>query len=202
MIIKVCGLTQIDNINAVLQSNIDMVGLNFYPNSKRFISQPLSNINSKVVGVFVNESMETILTKANEFNLDYVQLHGTETPEFVRIVAQHYPIIKAIGILEEKDIKVVSLYTDATYILLDKKSPMHGGTGQKFDWDLLQAYNTDIPFILAGGIGPSDYEALIKINHPQFAGLDLNSQFEIAPGLKDPDLIREFTNIIYNTNNH
>ena len=199
MIIKVCGLTNKSNIEELETScNISMVGLNFYDKSKRFIDikkvdiDEFSTIKSLKVGVFVNAELSYIEDHIDAFDLDFVQLHGNESIDFVDEVANITNVIKAIGVESKEDFINARLYRSCEYLLFDKKSPIHGGTGLQFDWKLLKYYTGETPFLLAGGISPEDFKVVKEIKHNHFAGIDLNSKFETSPGIKNINLIRGF----------
>jgi phosphoribosylanthranilate isomerase len=193
MLYKVCGLKYPGNISDVLNLNPDFVGFNFYPKSPRYIkseelviAQSYNYGKTKKVGVFVNESYDRIIDDVHHYGLDYVQLHGNESPEEAMKVNEKVPVIKAIGIETKEDMESIADYKGCCdYILLDKKSASFGGTGVPFDWDLLQYYPLQMPFFLAGGISSQNITRALALKHPQLAGLDLNSGFEDAPGLKD-----------------
>jgi phosphoribosylanthranilate isomerase len=194
MIIKVCGITKMDQFNWLDRHGITMIGLNFYTQSKRFISQPLTGIKSaskaKKVGVFVNPELPFLLDKVDEYNLDLVQLHGDESKEFCQVVAKHITIIKAFGVDENFSFADTESYLNsASYFLFDTKSPAYGGSGKKFNWHKLSQYQLDKPFLLSGGIQLEDIPAIIDLNFSALAGIDVNSGFEISPGIKDLDKI-------------
>jgi phosphoribosylanthranilate isomerase len=197
MLVKVCGLTRNDNIEEICSlKGIDMVGFNFYPLSPRFTN--FQNLrmsdNPKVtsVGVFVGEKIEKVKEIVEVLSLNYVQLHSLEDQKYIDQCNEFCKVIKAVGIESEKDIKRAKEFTGCTYLLFDKKSKEHGGTGKKFDWDLISKYEGNSPFLLAGGIGPEDVISIKKIDHPMFAGIDINSLFEDSPGIKNVKLISEF----------
>ncbi len=196
MIIKVCGITHQDNLNNIAQLPVDMIGFNFYRGSIRYIMRHYElrtdHINKDHVGVFVDESIDVIKEKIAEYDLDYIQLHGEENTEFCKQVAQLAKVIKVFEITPDFNFDKTLAFEFCDLFLFDTWSPGHGGTGKKFDWKILKKYTGKVPFILAGGIAPGDVEALRKIKHPQFHGVDLNSKFEMTPGFKDVDAIREF----------
>ncbi len=190
MIVKVCGITRADQFNLLAQMGVDMVGLNFYPPSKRYVSDQIAGISSATitdrVGVFVNPSMSGLLDKIAAFSLDMVQLHGDETPEFCRQVADFIPVIKAFGINDDFDFATLRPYMDSvTYFLFDTKTGQYGGSGQKFNWQQLDNYRLTTPFLLSGGLRLADIPAIAKLPYPQLAGIDVNSGVEISPGVKD-----------------
>ena len=198
MIVKVCGLKDEENITDLLQLPIDYIGLIFYEESPRYVDKPLSipkGKSIKKVGVFVNSSIEYITQKIQAYQLDYMQLHGSETVQFCQELLDlcHIPIIKAISVATEEDMKLANTYSSvAEILLLDTKVATHGGSGIKFDWNIIHKYQADIPFLLSGGICPEDAEAIKSIDHKQFLGIDLNSKFEISPGYKDVKLLKPF----------
>lgn len=195
-IIKVCGLMQADNIQAVEQLGVEMIGLNFYPKSPRFIYQMPSYLplEAKRVGIFVNQSKEEIAIYADRFGLNYIQLHGTESPGYCRsLQTKGYHLIKAFAIAQAKDLSVVREYEGfCDYYLFDTKTHNYGGSGEQFDWSLLRHYHGRTPFLLSGGINVFSARAIRAFTHPCLAGVDLNSRFERAPGIKDVERIRQF----------
>ena len=191
MIIKVCGLIDENNLKEIVNLDIDMIGLNFYKPSKRYLAEQKTQICNYVpgrirkVGVFVNERIEKVLELTDKYELDLVQLHGTESTNFAKEVQKKTKVIKVFGIEEGMDIdNATSQYDFCDYLLFDTKSIQHGGSGIKFNWKTLDSYTGKTPFILSGGIGPSDHEEIRNINHPAFKGVDINSKFESEPGIK------------------
>jgi phosphoribosylanthranilate isomerase len=216
--IKVCGMREPENIRALNTLDVDMMGLIFYPKSPRYVrSIPVSagivpdraasllRPRAKLVGVFVNEMPQTVVTHAYNYRLDYIQLHGNETPTYIdnlkrTLIPDILPdvkIIKAISIREADDVKRWRQYEGHIDLLLfDTKCKTVGGSGEQFDWSVLSAYDGDIPFLLSGGIGPQDAEIIKKFKHPMFAGIDVNSKFEDAPAHKDIDKLQNFISSI------
>jgi len=200
MIVKVCGLRTENNLSKVTDS-LDMIGLNFYMPSIRCVALEADAYNIlpatvKRVGVFVNESQESILSKVADYGLDYVQLHGDESLEFEREIAQHAKIIKVFRIKSANDLANIPDHNYAEYYLFDTYTENFGGSGKQFDWSLLNNYTGDIPFLLSGGIGPEDTESISSINHPMFRGVDINSKFESEPAVKDMKMIDRFIEVI------
>jgi len=195
MIIKVCGLTDNPESRAVAElDGIDMLGFIFYEGSSRYTERTLSTAKKKV-GVFVNAALEYILEKINTHSLNAVQLHGSEPPEYIKQLPKDIEIIKVFGIASAEDLEQTKAYEGlADMFLFDTKSPKHGGTGTAFNWQVLENYKGETPFLLSGGIGPESAEALRKFSHPKLAGYDLNSRFELAPKIKDATLIANFLN--------
>lgn len=202
--IKVCGMREADNIREVETLGIDMMGFIFWPKSSRYVSQRPDYLPKRVkrVGVFVDEDPEQVKRLADDYGLDYIQLHGHETPEvisYLRTPALPHPrIIKAFNISTAEDLLQTQPYEGLVdYFLFDAKGKSVGGNGEKFNWDVLDAYQGNTPFLLSGGIGPDDAERVNAFYHPQCIGIDLNSRFELAPGLKDVAKLKEF---MYNLN--
>jgi phosphoribosylanthranilate isomerase len=199
--IKVCGLKNSDEINKIDELQLtNYLGLIFYEKSPRNFQGDSPKLNnSKKVGVFVNENRLVIFEKARKYHLDFVQLHGNESPEFCHLVNEKIPVIKVFHLKENFPFSVLNKYVGhAKYFLFDTPSPEKGGTGRKFDWTLLNKYNGETPFFLSGGLGPNDIDIIEQINHPKLIGLDLNSRFEIKPGSKNIDLLKIFINGINN----
>lgn len=215
MIIKVCGMTDAENIAEVAAAGADWIGLIFYPPSPRFVSQthvisgtiPDSGriyelpTGKKRIGVFVDDTSQNIITRVVNFGLDMIQFHGNETPTMICNlrhtiadgICPDIKIIKAISITRPDDMeKAVKYEAYADYLLFDTKCPTAGGSGRKFDWTILESYNGKLPFIISGGIGPGDEESIVSIKHPMLAGVDLNSLFETSPGIKDATRIQQF----------
>jgi len=198
--IKICGMKFPENILAVAALRPDFMGFIFYPKSPRY-AEPLDieTINSipksiKKIGVFVNESLENILTVVYKYNLDGVQLHGSENVEICRKLKDTgLLVLKAFPIADAYNFNVTKTYEGACdYFLFDTKTEAYGGSGVKFDWQILNKYKGQTPFLLSGGIAADDSEAILKIEHPKFAGIDLNSKFEISPGFKNVKLLNKF----------
>jgi len=200
MMVKVCGMRDPDNIRAVEALRPDLLGFIFYPPSPRRVLDEAAIAalpkGAKRAGVFVDAEMELIADKVAALDLDCVQLHGAETPDYCRRLREMLPgsrLIKAFGISCEEDLSRWRDYAAvADFFLFDAMTPGKGGSGRTFDWSLLGAYDGDVPFLLSGGIGPSDAARLRSLRHPAMAGVDLNSRFEMAPGMKDTESLRRF----------
>ena len=155
----------------------------------------------KFVGVFVNDMPQNIITAVYNYHLSYVQLHGDESPvmignmrrTLVPDIVPQIKIIKAISVSSAEDLKRCEQYEGhVDLFLFDTKCKGYGGSGQKYDWSVLEAYTGQTPFLLSGGIGPDDADRLRAFHHPQCIGIDLNSKFETAPGMKDINLLQNF----------
>lgn len=200
MLIKVCGMREAANIEEVKQLKPDFMGLIFYPKSSRFVGEEPTEAQAtgfapaKKVGVFVNNTTEYIMEKVEKFHLDMVQLHGNESPEQCKeLTGKGIEVIKAFSIMTVEDIKKVSLYDGCTkYNLIDTKTPKVGGSGNKFDWSILDHYPSTTPFLLSGGLDEGDEEAIKALENPALVGVDLNSKFETAPALKDAKKLERF----------
>lgn len=198
--IKVCGIKVQENLKQLEQLGLDYVGHIFFEKSPRNILQPI-NGNVDKVGVFVNASLEFIQQKVSEYNLKVVQLHGGESEEFLDDVKElGVQVWKVFSIGENFDFSQLTLFENADAFLLDTKSPQHGGTGKKFDWSVLERIDetTIKPFYLSGGVGPNDTDEIKSLKLKNLIGLDLNSQFEIQPGLKDIEKLKTFIQAIRN----
>ena len=195
-IIKVCGMTDGENIRQTEQLGVDFIGFIFYPRSPRFLFEMPTYlpVRSRRIGVFVNESKDNILMYADRFGLDYIQLHGNESPEYCHnLQATGMKLIKAFSIATPRDLSSVSAYEGlCQYYLFDTKTPQYGGSGNQFDWTLLNRYTGNTPFLLSGGINQYSAAAIRNFHHPRLAGVDINSRFESSPGLKDIGRIQTF----------
>jgi len=195
--IKICGMTDIDNISKMLFLEPDYLGFIFYPKSPRYVvgklkPEMLSIIPESVkrVGVFVNSSEAEMRQVANTYGLKVIQLHGDEKPTVCkRLREEGFEVIKAFSIENEQDFEKVWEYTEyVDYILFDTKTPGYGGSGQEFDWQLILRQPIRKPWILSGGLSTNNIAAAAQTGA---AVLDLNSKFEITPGIKDYDKLYE-----------
>lgn len=155
----------------------------------------------KRVGVFVDDMPQTIVTRIYNYELDYVQLHGEESCIMIDNLRRTLEpdirtgvkIIKTISVSSAEDIEKTKEYEGfVDLFLFDTKCPTMGGSGDKFDWSVLSAYKGNVPFLLSGGIGMDDVDKIKSFQHPQFAGVDVNSCFETEPGVKDVEKLRLF----------
>ncbi|MBX9852009.1 MAG: phosphoribosylanthranilate isomerase [Cytophagaceae bacterium] len=206
MKIKVCGMKYGPNIKEVSALKPDYMGFIFYSSSKRFVGndlneQQLKELNGiEKVGVFVNASVSEVLTTAKKFGFKTVQLHGDETPEYCKeIKSAGLKIIKAIQINDEFDFNTLKEYEQfCDFFLFDTKSEGYGGTGKKFNWEVLKKYNNKVPFFLSGGIDLEDIEEIKKMKGLNIHAIDINSKFEIKPGEKDYKKIQTFIETMNN----
>ena len=203
--IKVCGMKYASNINAVAALMPDYLGFIFYPKSKRFVGldfdrSDLTSLNPSIqkVAVFVNAYLNEVTEFSNIYGIKFVQLHGDETPEFCSDLRKNnFKVIKAFGIDEDFDFSALEAYKESVdYFLFDTKTPEHGGSGRTFNWQVLDQYKLAVPFFLSGGLSLANISDLKSIQHPQLFGVDLNSKFEVEPGVKNTELLAEaFKNI-------
>ena len=199
MIVKVCGMREAENIRAVEALGVDWMGFIFWEHSSRNVGQRPAYLpeRAKRVGVFVDESLDVVCQHVEAFGLDVVQLHGSESPAYLRDLRSSCDarllIVKAFSIATRDDLLQTSLYEGlAGYFLFDTKAQLVGGNGRKFDWSVLAHYDGSTPFLLSGGIGPDDASRLSAFSHPRLAGIDLNSRFEAAPAQKNVELLKQF----------
>lgn len=186
----------------------DFIGYIFYPPSPRFVGNDpdpelfrIPHPGIKKTGVFVNEPAETLVAKARAAGLDALQLHGEEDPALCRQLREDgFTVIRALPFSTEHRQNWKAFRGAVDFLLWDSPTQLRGGSGQKFDWNRLDP-DIDIPFFLSGGIGPDDAENILALDHAFLDGIDINSRFELAPGVKDLSLIGEFFKIIKNDQN-
>ncbi len=205
MRIKVCGMTDLQQMHQLSEMGVEFAGMIFYHKSPRFV---LKHLNGEMVkraklkvykvGVFVNASHDEILNHVENFGLDMVQLHGDETPKFCEKVSNYISVIKAFRVAADDNIPwMIKDYTEVADIyLFDTMGAGYGGTGKKFNWQMLKGLHIGKPFFLSGGIEPSDAAAINAFAEDDVAkdlfALDVNSKFEISPGVKDMELVKKF----------
>ena len=200
--IKVCGIKFTQNREEVEKLPVDFLGFIFYPKSKRFVGEGaepgLFNSTKNKVGVFVNENAFEILGLTKNLGFETIQLHGKENPKTCQLLRnQGLKVIKAFNLNESFKFEKLHKYESAVdYYLFDTKTDVPGGSGKKFNWEILEKYTGRVPFFLSGGIGPGDAEKIKELEHPQFFGIDLNSGFEDEPGLKNIGKLEKFINKI------
>ena len=203
--VKVCGLNDPLNVKAISESGADFLGFIFYPDSKRFVGRNPDKMmfmdvpeGIKKTGVFVNENPSRILELSEFARLDVIQLHGNESVEYCRSLKMSgLLIIKTFSVGSDFDPAKTDLYSDACdYFLFDTKSVNHGGSGSKFNWKIIENYTFNKPFFLSGGIGPEDSGIVTEIVSKHFYAIDINSRFEILPGIKDAVRVKNFINEI------
>lgn len=210
LIIKVCGMRDAENIRKVESLGIDLMGFICWEHSPRYVSEvPAYLPKCPRVGVFVNPTLDYVLERNKAFGFSYIQLHGNESPEFCQIIRKEtgLKIIKAISIagpLQNSENKGQEMFSSqfssfsdkyescSDLFIFDTKCKCVGGSGEQFEWDILQHYKAETPFLLSGGIGPNDAVRLTHWHHPKCIGIDINSRFETAPGMKDVRAISKF----------
>lgn len=192
MKIKVCGLRDAENIAAIAALNPDYMGFICYDRSPRFIAdmdvEVLNSLPESIIktSVFVNETKENIEDLIAKFGFDAIQLHGNESPEFCAEFKDKVTVIKAFGVDNSFDFGQLEAYKNSVdYFMFDTKTEKHGGSGQTFNWGMLDNVIIDKPFFLSGGLSLENLPAIKQITNPAFYAVDLNSRFEIEPGLKD-----------------
>jgi phosphoribosylanthranilate isomerase len=200
MNVKVCGLRDVDNLKEVAALNPDFIGFIFYDKSPRFVGEELDvevvrslPRSIRKVGVFVNASPESIIRNVKKYDLQYVQLHGTETPDFCKSLRMRgINIIKAFRVDETFNFSMLNNYKlQCDFFLFDAKGDQPGGNGFAFDWSLLSRYDNEKPFFISGGIGLNNLAQLEQIRHLKLYGVDVNSQVEVSPGVKDIEKLKE-----------
>lgn len=204
MKIKVCGMRDAANLAELIELKPDFVGFIFYDKSPRYVGELLNEefVRSipkpiKKVGVFVNANLDYILRIVKKYDLQYVQLHGHETPDFCRnLKTRGINIIKAFSISETFNFWSLNNYKPhCDYFLFDAKGSEPGGNGIAFDWNILKRYDAEKPFFLSGGLSLENIEEVAKLNMRVF-GLDVNSKFEKEPALKDIDKLRQLIALV------
>ena len=203
--LKVCGLTQLSQIQELISLNTDFLGFIFYEKSPRFVLnhlslEEISEINHQgKVGVFVNESIEKIVKITEKTNLNFIQLHGDEDENFIsklrKNLDEKIKIIKVFRVGETFNFQFSVFNSLVDYFLFDTDSKAFGGTGHTFDWQILNEIEIPIPYFLSGGISLENIHQLSTINHQPLA-LDINSKFEIEPGIKNLEKIKTFKSLL------
>ena len=203
MKLKVCGMRELKNIAAVSNLHPDYMGFIFWAPSSRFVSEvtPALEKNIKKTGVFVNAPLDYIKRTIKTHQLKAVQLHGQETPDYCNMISDFgIEIIKAFSIKNSFDFSILNNYEKCCdFFLFDSKGTFPGGNGIEFDWRILNGYASKKPFFLSGGIGLENIhqiKELLKINLPLYA-IDVNSKFEVIPGLKKIEELTKFKNELY-----
>ncbi|OUL61688.1 N-(5'-phosphoribosyl)anthranilate isomerase [Flavobacterium sp. AJR] len=201
MKLKICGMKYPDNITEVGSLLPDYMGFIFWEKSARYFDGIIPDLpkSIKKVGVFVNQSQEDILDKISKYNLQAIQLHGHESVEFCQELKNNIDpkieLIKVFSADENFDFEVLKPYESVCdYFLFDTKGKLPGGNGTAFNWSILNKYNSKKPFFLSGGIGIEEVatiKEISKTNLPIYA-IDVNSKFEIEPGLKDKNILYSF----------
>lgn len=187
-----------ENIASIAACGPDYMGFIFYSKSSRYVG-PMFTLDSitssiKKAGVFVNETPDKVMESCQKYHLDVAQLHGNESPGYCRQVQQAgLTVFKAFAMEESFDFKSVEEYSESChFFLFDTKGQLPGGTGNKFNWQLLNNYQLEVPFFLSGGIRPEDLNTIKQFHHPRLYGVDINSGFELSPAVKEVSKVRQF----------
>ena len=202
--IKVCGMSEPENTKMVAELLPDYLGFIFYPGSERYAGGLSARIRAEIpafvkkVGVFVDEKEDKLKEVCADYGIGTVQLHGEESPEYCEKLAESgLLVMKVFRIGKSLDTKDILPYREAcSYFLFDTQTEAYGGSGEQFNWALLKAYTLEIPFFLSGGIGPDDVDRIKHIAHPMLFGVDINSRFETATGIKDAEAVDNFITAI------
>lgn len=202
--LKVCGMRDSGNIRQLLKLQPDYMGFIFYEKSKRFAPELDAELlndfpsETKKVGVFVNASLEEVKGKVDRYGLDLVQLHGDESVEYVGdLFAAGIRVIKVFSVGDSFDFEQLKPYKGLVdFFLFDTKGKERGGNGVTFDWELLKAYDQSVPFFLSGGIDNENISALESLKGMNVHAIDVNSKYEIAPGLKDIEELKKLKKAI------
>jgi len=205
--IKVCGMTQIKQMHQLAEMGVQFAGMIFYHKSPRFVMRHLKGHEVKKaklkvfkIGVFVNASYDEVMNHVDNFGLDMVQLHGNETPYYCSKLSDYISVIKAFRVSPDDNIewKIKNYYEDTDMFMFDTEGEGFGGTGRKFNWEKLQGVDVTKPFFLSGGIEPADSSSIKEFLTEPVAkdlfAIDINSRFEVSPGVKDMDKVKEFVN--------
>jgi phosphoribosylanthranilate isomerase len=204
MRVKVCGMTQLEQAEHLVDLGVTFGGFIFYPKSPRYVFKnittsqirKLNNINK--VGVFVNAAIEEVLHMVDECRLHMVQLHGDESPKYCEKIADYVSVVKAFRLSDNDNVDwMIRPYMDmCDMFMFDTMGSGYGGTGKKFDWTVLKSSAIGKPFFLSGGIEPGDEEKLKEFEEEPVAkalfAIDINSRFEISPGIKDMKKVGQF----------
>jgi len=189
-----------ENISELIKLKPNYIGFIFYAKSKRFVTNfPKIKFPSEIkkVGVFVNEEVNNVVEVVNKYNLNAVQLHGNESPKYCEelkvLLIRNVEVFKAFSVDDNFDFSKTAAYQKlCDYLLFDTKGKDYGGNGVKFNWQVLENYKGETPFLLSGGISKVDANEIKNISHKAFAGIDINSGFEIKPALKNIANIKQF----------
>ena len=201
--LKVCGMRNPENIQGLIELKPDFMGFIFYPKSPRYAEGLDEDLIMRVpisihkVGVFVNEEVGKIVETAEKYGLEYIQLHGDEDLSFANSIKEHgLKVIKVFRVMDSVPFFAKNYQGIADYFLFDTASLNYGGSGRHFDWNILKSYNLDVPFFLSGGIQLEDIQTIKSMEIEQLAGIDVNSRFEISPGLKDLEKVKALKEVL------
>ena len=205
MRIKVCGITLPEQAGALEEMGVTLAGFIFYPKSPRYMANKISpekmkQVKGKIakVGVFVNATYDDLMKIVEDYRLDMVQLHGDETPKYCEKIADYISVIKAFRLGENDNIEwMVKPYQDVCdMFMFDTMGAGYGGTGKKFNWEVLKQSSISKPFFLSGGIEPGDEKRLKEFSESPAAknlfAVDINSRFEVTAGIKNMEKVKSF----------
>jgi phosphoribosylanthranilate isomerase len=201
-LVKICGMREPTNIIEVANLQPHFLGFIFYKPSARYVgdrfNMPAIPKGIKKVGVFVNETTEVMVQKANDYQLDFLQLHGEEPVEQVmELKTLGFKIIKAFRINDLFGFSTTDAYQPyCDFFLFDSKGKNYGGNNQVFDWSVLKNYNQKIPFLLSGGLNASNLQNTTELNSANCVGFDINSGAELSPAVKDVDAVKRIIQLI------
>ena len=193
------------NITDIAALNPDYLGFIFYEKSKRYVGEDFDEAATyhlpkgiKKIGVFVNASMEYVLSKVKRYGLDLVQLHGEESPEFCRdLQMKNITIIKVFAVGQTFDFSILEPYKPyCDYFLFDTKGKEKGGNGTVFNWEVLKDYDNEKPFFLSGGLSLENVGKVKELQGLNIIAIDVNSGFEVAPALKDVEKVKQLMQLI------
>jgi len=205
MRIKVCGMTEPEQVAQLAGLGVSFAGFIFYPKSPRYVFKNMTTTQIRKensinkVGVFVNSTIEEVLHMVDECRLHMVQLHGDESPKFCEKIADYVSVVKAFRLSENDSVEwMIRPYMEmCDMFMFDTMGAGYGGTGKKFDWSVLKNETIGKPFFLSGGIEPGDEEKLKEFSVEPVAkalfAVDINSRFELSPGIKDMEKVKQFT---------
>lgn len=190
-----------ENLEQLCALDPDFVGYIFYRGSSRYVGDNPDEALFRIpgervsrVGVFVNEHILSVRKIVKDAWVDLVQLHGSETPGYCKaLVNEGVHVIKVIGPGDlDSPERLEEYYGVVHYFLFDTAGGGSGGTGKKFDWSRLEKYKLAVPFLLSGGVGPGDASSILDLDHLLLRGIDINSRFELSPGMKDIEALKAF----------
>jgi len=212
MKLKICGMKL--NIGEVAALQPDYLGFIFWEPSRRFFDGSIPELDKTIskVGVFVDANIDEIISRTKRFSLNAIQLHGDESPEFCTKLKEQFEkqnikidILKVFSIKDSFDFSQLGPFENsADFFLFDTMGKLPGGNGYQFNWEVLKGYPSKKPYFLSGGIGPEELDSVLEFLQKEESkychAIDVNSKFEIAPGLKDIDKLKEFKNQLFETN--
>lgn len=212
MKIKVCGISTRRDLLAIQDMGVEYVGFIFVPSSPRFLLNSLDAVELKLVlnafpqtsrvGVFANENAEVVRAIAKEYALTSLQFHGDESPLYCSEFADEFEVIKSFSIGSANDFdKCAAFETSCKLFVFDTEGPLLGGNGTSWDWKLMSHYSGSTPFLVSGGIGPDDISKIRAVTHNRFLGIDINSKFETAPGMKNVETLIQFVGTVKTNSN-